>query len=91
MKQGAGCGDFYQPYGVTEMLPSAALIAQLGLDYLYGTVPESELRTWLGHTSAFARYGLVVQERWKPAIAATPHGAVYPTAWSIVPTCPYCT
>ncbi|MCB1104675.1 MAG: ThiF family adenylyltransferase [Cephaloticoccus sp.] len=91
MQQGAGCGDFYQPYGVTEMLPSAALIAQLGMDFLNGTVLESELRTWLGPASTFARHGLGVQESWKAATIATPHGAVYRQPWPIGASCPYCT
>lgn len=90
MQQGAGCGDFYQPYGVTEMLPSAALIAQLGMDFLKGTVPESELRTWLGPASTFVRHGLSVHEPWEPAVVATPYGAVYRKPWPVVPACPYC-
>jgi len=91
MQQGAGCVDFYQPYGVMEMLPSAALIAQLGMDFLNGTVPESELRTWLGPASTFLHHGLAVHEAWKYATEATPHGAVYRKPWPIDSACGYCT
>lgn len=91
MQQGAGCGDFYQPYGVTEMLPSAALIAQLGMDYLRGKVSESELRTWTGPAAVFAEHKVTMREAWSQKLAAAPHGGVHHQPWPVNPKCRYCT
>ena len=46
-----GCGDFYQPYGVTDVAPTKALIAELALGFLNGKTSHPAWHTWVGDLS----------------------------------------
>lgn len=87
----AGCGDFFQPYGLAEMMPVAAMIAQQAMDAVSGVVTESELRTWTGPQSEFTKRNLPVTSKWSGALRAFPFGGGHRRPWAPAPTCRFCT
>jgi molybdopterin/thiamine biosynthesis adenylyltransferase len=89
-RRGAGCGDFYQPYGVAEMIPTAALIGQLAIDVVAGHVAESELRSWTSSVSLFKQHGLKISSEWQAAVDKTAFGGGLFQPWPVSPTCRYC-
>ncbi len=44
----AGCGNSFQPHGVTDLHPTVGMAARLALDTLLDKVPTSCRRVWMG-------------------------------------------
>ena len=86
-----GCGDFYQPYGVTDVAPTKALIAELALDCLGGKLSHPEWRTWIGNTSSLATLGGKLRDSWKSTLPSSESGRkFFIQPWQRNPKCPLC-
>lgn len=48
LRRAGACGDLFQPFGITELIPVTDMVSRLIIDVLLGKVNKSELRTWLG-------------------------------------------
>ncbi len=51
LQRAGACGEFFQPFGITELGPVTDTLARLTIDVLVGKVTKSELRSWLGDQS----------------------------------------
>lgn len=51
LRRAGACGEFFQPFGITELGPVTDTLARLVIDILLGKVVHSELRSWLGDQS----------------------------------------
>ncbi len=86
-----GCGDFYQPYGVTDVAPTKALIAELALDFLSGRTIHPEWRTWVGNLSRLSDLGGNLHGVWKDRLPTTDQGRrMFTHRWERNPRCPLC-
>lgn len=85
--QGQGCADFYQPYGVVEMMPVASMIAKLAADTLLAKCMASELRTHLGAKDLFDAHELKPQSPWDDRLHHAPHGSYHAGTWSVAHDC----
>lgn len=57
LKRPPACGQTYQPYGVTDIAPTQAMIARLCTDVITGKVTRSQHRTWVGDLSQLKEAG----------------------------------
>lgn len=91
LKHATGCSDFYQPYGVTDVAPTKALIAELALDVLTRKTKSTEWRTWVGDISRLSMLGGQLREPWKGQM---PEGELERRfvfqPWERNPRCPLC-
>jgi len=86
-----GCGDFYQPYGVTDVAPTKALIAELALDFLNGKTSHAEWRTWVGDLPRLSTLGGELREPWKTKLPPPERGRqFFGQSWERNPRCPLC-
>ncbi len=91
MLQSTGCGDLFQPYSATDIAPTKAIIAELALDVLRGTVRDSALRTWIGDTSRLTSLGGRLRECWaKRADVGELNKRMLASSWPRNPNCPLC-
>ena len=88
----AGCGSFYQPYGPVDLMNVNAMIADLALDCLLGTVEHSTHRIWAAGQAAITRAGATwTVEFRKIAPVATGLGAfTIERDWPTSATCHEC-
>lgn len=86
----AGCAGAFQPYGVAEMIPTASLAVQTGVDYLVGRINASESRSWLGPKTLFDQHGLTLFPAWADKLARQPYGSIYHEALAPLATCRCC-
>lgn len=86
----AGCAGAYQPYGVAEMIPSASLAVQTGIDYLTGRTVSSELRSWLGSRRLFDQHKLSPLSYWAQKLTEHPHGGIHHEALTPLVACHCC-
>lgn len=86
--QAAGCNDLYQPYGITDVAPTKAIIAELALDVLRDRCRESTLRTWVGDTTRLELNGGTLHGKWNEAV--TPGKSDRRTIVQALPTNPKC-
>ncbi len=85
--QGRGCSGFYQPYGVAEMMPTAAMTVRLAADLLTERCMQSELRTFLGPRDQFETHGLRPREPWAQMLNSSPQGTFHSQSWPIAHDC----
>ena len=86
-----GCGDFYQPYGVTDVAPTKALIAELALDFLNRKPGHPEWRTWVGDLSRLSSLDGELCEPWKSKLSPPELGRrFFSQTWERNPLCPLC-
>lgn len=86
-----GCGDFYQPYGVTDVAPTKALITELALDCLGNKLNRPEWRTWVGNTTRLATLDGELRAPWKSLLRASESGRrSFTQPWERNPDCPLC-
>lgn len=86
-----GCGDFYQPYGVTDVAPTKALIAELALDFLNGKTSHAEWRTWVGDLPRLSTLAGELREPWKTKLPPPERGRqFFSQSWERNPRCPLC-
>lgn len=85
--QGRGCSGFFQPYGVAEMMPTAAMTVRLAADILNGRCTKSEVRTFLGPRDQFDAHGLSPRQGWDEMLTASPHGTFHTQAWPVAHEC----
>lgn len=57
MKRVPACGAFYQPYGITDLLPIISLISNLALQELSGETDKSLHYVWMGSQKHISSYG----------------------------------
>lgn len=88
--KGYGCGGFFQPYGVAEMLPTASMVVQHATDFLLGRCANSEIRTYIGPAHLFTQHHLTTREIWAQRIAENPQGSFERKPWAVNPECPHC-
>jgi molybdopterin/thiamine biosynthesis adenylyltransferase len=89
--QATGCSDFYQPYGVADVAPTKAVIAEMALDILYGRIRAGELRTWVGNTSRLESLGGRFNAKWSEELSVANSGRrTFIQPWPINPKCPLC-
>jgi hypothetical protein len=86
----AGCAGAYQPYGVAEMIPTASLAVQAGIDFLTGRTLASERRSWLGPERLFRQHGLTVFSTWAEKLALQPYGSIHHEAFAPATGCRCC-
>lgn len=90
--QVTGCSDFYQPYGVVDVAPTKAIIAELALDVLQGRTTDAELRTWVGDTRRLHELGGQFGPIWRDKIIPGESiRRISIQAWPVNPKCPLCT
>jgi len=86
-----GCGDFYQPYGVTDVAPTKALIAELALDFLNSKTSHPAWRTWVGDLSRLSTLGGDLREPWNAKLSPPELGRrFFSQSWERNPRCPLC-
>lgn len=85
--QGRGCSGFFQPYGVAEMMPTAAMTARLAADVLTGRCTQSEVRTFLGPRDQFETHGLSPRAPWDQMLDRSPHGTFHSQPWPVAHEC----
>ena len=85
--QGRGCSGFFQPYGVAEMMPTAAMTVRLAADFLTGRCTQSEVRTFLGPKDQFYTHGLIPQAPWDQMLTLSPHGTFHSQPWPVAHEC----
>lgn len=89
--QAAGCNDLYQPYGVTDVAPTKAIIAELALDVLRGRVHESTLHTWVGDTNRLEAHGGRLHGKWAKLVTpGQTDRRTFLEPWPANPQCPLC-
>lgn len=89
--QAAGCNDLYQPYGITDVAPTKAIVAELALDVLRDRVRESTLRTWIGDTTRLELNGGTLHGKWNDAvIPGKSDRRTFLQPWPANPKCPLC-
>ncbi len=89
--QTAGCNDLYQPYGITDVASTKAIIAELALDVLNRNVQESMLRTWIGDTTRLETCGGIVHSKWHAhVIPGKTDRKTFLQCWDVNPKCPLC-
>ena len=86
----AGCAGSYQPYGVAEMLPTASLAVQTGVDFLTGRITSSERRSWLGPESLYRQHHLTVLSPWVNKLALQAYGSIHHEALVPAASCRCC-
>lgn len=86
----AGCAGSYQPYGVAEMIPTASLAVQTGVDFLTGRIKTSERRSWLGPDALFRQHGLTAFSPWAEKLALQPYGSIHHEALAPAASCHCC-
>lgn len=57
MKRAPACGAFYQPYGITDLLPIISMVANLALQELSGEIDKSLHYTWLVQKKQITSHG----------------------------------
>lgn len=86
-----GCGDFYQPYGVTDVAPTKALIAEFALDFLSGKSTRAEWRTWVGDLSRLPILNGNLHGVWMDRLPALDQGRrFFNQQWERNARCPLC-
>lgn len=85
--QGRGCSGFFQPYGVAEMMPTAAMTVRLAADFLSGRCTRSEVRTFLGPRDQFETHGLSPRSPWDKMLNLSPHGTFHSQPWPVAHEC----
>lgn len=85
--QGRGCSGFFQPYGVAEMMPTAAMTVRLAADFLTGRCERSEVRTFLGPSDQFETHGLPPRPPWDQLLKVSPHGTFHSQPWPVAHEC----
>lgn len=85
--QGRGCSGFFQPYGVAEMMPTAAMTVRLAADVLTGRCTQSEVRTFLGPRDQFETHGLNPRAPWDQMLNHSPHGTFHSQPWLVTHEC----
>jgi molybdopterin/thiamine biosynthesis adenylyltransferase len=89
--QATGCSDLYQPYGITDVAPTKALITELAIDVLTGHTTKAELRTFIGDMRRLTELGGQFGPRWRDKmISGGLDRRVFVTAWPANPNCPLC-
>lgn len=89
-KVAVGCAGSYQPYGVAEMIPTASLAVQTGVDFLTGQAKASERRTWLGPATLFQQHKLTAFSPWAEKLSMQPFGSIHHEALSPASGCRCC-
>lgn len=89
--QAAGCNDLYQPYGVTDVAPTKAIIAELALDVLRGRAQESALWTWVGDTTRLNSHHGQLHGKWREQVVpGKSDRRTFLQPWPANPKCPLC-
>jgi len=89
--QASGCSDFYQPYGVTDVISIKGLIAELALGVLTGRTASSEWHTWIGNLSRLSSLDGSLSEFWKNKLPAEDLGKrSFFQPWESNPKCQLC-
>ena len=89
--QAAGCNDLYQPYGIPDVAPTKAIIAELALDVLCDRMRESALRTWVGDTTRLELNGGTLHGKWSETVhPGKSDRRTFLKAWPVNPKCPLC-
>jgi molybdopterin/thiamine biosynthesis adenylyltransferase len=86
-----GCGDFYQPYGATDVAPTKAMIAELALEFLNSKLKRPAWRTWVGDLSRLANLGGNLHDSWNNRFPSGEQGRkFFNHDWERNPQCPLC-
>ncbi|MGA3008495.1 MAG: hypothetical protein ABSE59_11460, partial [Opitutaceae bacterium] len=88
--QSPGCAGFFQPYGVAEMIPTASMAVQQGIDYLTGNITASQRRTWLGAEGLYRKHGLTPISCWAEKLILQPFGSIHHEALAPAIACNCC-
>ena len=90
-RRAPACGGFYQPYGVVEIAPLKAMIAQQAIDALLGKISESELRAWIGSREYLDLCGGRWSGQWQEEVNARPTGGlIADKKWQLNKDCQLC-
>jgi len=87
----SGCGDFYQPYGVTDVTSTKAIISELALSVLNQKAKHSEWHTWIGNLSQLSSLHGTLREPWSSKMPpADLSRRFFCQPWQTNPQCPLC-
>ncbi len=91
LRRAVGCSEVYQPYGVMDVAPTKAMIAELALDVLHGRVLRSEHRTWIGGLDRLTQLEGTVRPGWQSRGSSSELSKrFFRSAWLSNPHCPLC-
>ena len=86
-----GCSDFYQPYGVTDVAYTKAMIAELALKVLNGTAKTAAWHSWVGDLSKLPSLNGTITKHWKEkALTADVAKKFFSQDWQPNAKCPFC-
>ncbi|MBK7878838.1 MAG: ThiF family adenylyltransferase [Planctomycetes bacterium] len=91
VRQEPACGSTFQPYGPVELMYVTALVAELSLDCILGSVTESTERLWAASDSHRQRAGGVWSDEWRKLAAdGLVGGRVAERSWPRSTKCSEC-
>lgn len=90
-RRAGACGQFFQPFGITELGPVTDMVARLTIDVLLGNVAKSELRSWLGEQSIVNNNNGRYSDSVVPMFGDSQHGLAHEVkSWTCDPSCHLC-
>lgn len=84
------CGNYFQPYGASEITAIASMAADLALDHLLGRADGGTYRIVSDREAAIARAGGAWSEDWRAATQNRPSSTMVERTWRHDPVCPAC-
>lgn len=79
------CGEFFQPYGILQVMPVATVAAGMCIDVLNQKVDRSELRTWVGPSKQVVEHGGEFTPEWLHVVDQGEF--MHTQTWAVDPEC----
>ena len=67
MKKIPACGGFYQPYGITDLMPIVSMVSGLVIKEMLGEIDRSKHSLWIGPLEHLKNYGGSLTTLWAEA------------------------
>lgn len=90
IRRSGACGQFFQPYNLTEVLPIQDMITKVCVDVLAGTINKSILYTYAGSSEYLQSCGGTWNAEFTKMIELSNDLHVYPREWDISSECALC-
>ncbi|MBN9506671.1 MAG: ThiF family adenylyltransferase [Altererythrobacter sp.] len=90
LQREAACGNYFQPYGASEITAIASMAADLALDHLLGRADGGAYRIVSGREAAMARSSGAWTDDWRAATAGRPSATMVERSWRHDLACPVC-
>lgn len=90
LQREVACGNYFQPYGASEITAIASMATDLALDHLLGRVDGSPYRIVSGREAAIVRAGGSWTDEWCAATRNRPSATMVEGMWRHNLVCPAC-